>query len=79
MTLPNAIEKKKSKRNIATWLFEAGLADYLHIENIYNITKFMLAFPRDESHDMHLLLYGCAKLEQLTTMSRLETLTAPCT
>ena len=29
----------------------------------------MLAFPRDESQDMT-LLYGCAKLEQLTTLSR---------
>ena len=45
--------------NVAKWLFEAGLVDYLHIENVYNMTPFMLAFPRDESQDLTLALWLC--------------------
>ena len=50
---------KNEHHTVAKWLFEAGLADYLHIENIYNMTPFMLAFPRDESQDMTLALWLC--------------------
>jgi hypothetical protein len=45
--------------NIAKWLFEAGLADCIHIENRDKETPIMLAFPRDETSDMTLALWLC--------------------
>jgi hypothetical protein len=45
--------------NIAKWLFEAGLADCIHIENRDKETPIMLAFPRDETSDMTLAFWLC--------------------